>query len=415
MEEIMKKKLLSLMLASALALGVAGGLSACGPEPAPEVPATGITLNRSTMSLDPDSSKGIIPTLEPANATTEIVWTSSDEKIASVKDGLVVGVDSGTATITASVGDYKATCTVTVGDWARYILVGTIQGTNGHVHPEGTIRGDDGVDISGKRWGWDADDATGVTAFKQDATDKHKWTVTLDAEANEEFKFVPAVKQQDGTWIGGGWSGDFGTKKTEDLKENETNTVKGDKGTVTVGPGNGENIKVEADGNYTFTLQMKVGGGVESFSYVRNGDIKGTPPEKEPPIVQTVTPPTEMSTLMLTGTVNGWKPAAVAGNLAFTKGESNTYTLTVVLEKDAQLKIVAAGLNGNNEVQGMGWDGGYNIGGASDITLGTAGGALSLVNAGTSNNMAVGVAGKYTFTITLGADAITGSYTYAAE
>lgn len=44
----------------------------------------------------------------------EIVWTSSDEGIATVANGVVTGVKAGTATITATVGSAQATCAVTV-------------------------------------------------------------------------------------------------------------------------------------------------------------------------------------------------------------------------------------------------------------------------------------------------------------
>ncbi len=246
----MKKKLLSLMLASALALGVVGGLAACNNEPEkPEVPATGIKLDRTTMSITPDDQKGIIATLTPADATTEVVWTSSDEDLVTVKGGLVYAWDSGTVTVTATAGEAKATCTVTVGDWARYALAGTING-------------------------WNASNDTHV--FKQDATDKHKWTIDVNLATTDEFKFVPAVKggkKDDGTdwgadvWHGGGWSGDFGC----DAKK-ENATVKGDSGKLNT---NGsDNIKVETAGNYTITVQMKVGGGIESVTYKRNGDVK---------------------------------------------------------------------------------------------------------------------------------------------
>ena len=48
------------------------------------------------------------------NADSDIVWSTSDKKIATVDDGIVYGVDVGTAIITATVGETKASCTVTV-------------------------------------------------------------------------------------------------------------------------------------------------------------------------------------------------------------------------------------------------------------------------------------------------------------
>lgn len=45
-----------------------------------------------------------------------VVWSSSDEKVATVKDGVVTPKAAGTATITATVGNFTATCKVTVVD-----------------------------------------------------------------------------------------------------------------------------------------------------------------------------------------------------------------------------------------------------------------------------------------------------------
>ena len=43
---------------------------------------------------------------------SDITWTSSDPAVATVEDGKVVGVDRGTCTITATIGDQTATCLV---------------------------------------------------------------------------------------------------------------------------------------------------------------------------------------------------------------------------------------------------------------------------------------------------------------
>jgi hypothetical protein len=43
-----------------------------------------------------------------------VTWTSSDEKVATVLGGIILGIADGTATITASVGGASATCIVNV-------------------------------------------------------------------------------------------------------------------------------------------------------------------------------------------------------------------------------------------------------------------------------------------------------------
>ena len=79
------------------------------------VPATGITLNHSTLSLAVGGSVALTATLTPENATDAVVWSSNNTEIAEVSNnGTVTAKALGTATITATVGSYTATCEVTV-------------------------------------------------------------------------------------------------------------------------------------------------------------------------------------------------------------------------------------------------------------------------------------------------------------
>ena len=80
-----------------------------------DVPATGVTLSETVLSLTEGESATLTATVEPENATDKaIVWTSSDNAVATVKNGVVTAVKAGTATITAACGSAKAECTVTV-------------------------------------------------------------------------------------------------------------------------------------------------------------------------------------------------------------------------------------------------------------------------------------------------------------
>ena len=77
----------------------------------------------SGISLDPtaiDTYVGAAPVeitavIAPANASNKnIIWTSSDENVATVDNGVVTGVGAGTATITATTEDGGFTATATV-------------------------------------------------------------------------------------------------------------------------------------------------------------------------------------------------------------------------------------------------------------------------------------------------------------
>ena len=84
---------------------------------APIVKVTGVTLNKSTMSLVATAEETLTATVVPENATNKAVtWSTSNDKVAAVADGKVTAVAPGKATITVTTvdGSHTATCEVTV-------------------------------------------------------------------------------------------------------------------------------------------------------------------------------------------------------------------------------------------------------------------------------------------------------------
>ena len=82
-----------------------------------EVPAIGITLDKTSVTLYSNTTPNTVTltaTVQPDNTTDTVAWSSSDESVATVNNGVVTAVANGTATITAKAGDQTATCTVTV-------------------------------------------------------------------------------------------------------------------------------------------------------------------------------------------------------------------------------------------------------------------------------------------------------------
>lgn len=78
---------------------------------------TGVTLNKSTMSLVATAEETLTATVAPENATNKAVtWSTSNDKVAAVADGKVTAVAPGEAVITATTADggFTATCKVTV-------------------------------------------------------------------------------------------------------------------------------------------------------------------------------------------------------------------------------------------------------------------------------------------------------------
>lgn len=78
-------------------------------------PATGIALNKTALSLTAGGSEQLNATVEPADTTDTVKWSSNKPEIAKVDStGKVTAVAAGEAVITAKAGDKTATCTVTV-------------------------------------------------------------------------------------------------------------------------------------------------------------------------------------------------------------------------------------------------------------------------------------------------------------
>ena len=83
-----------------------------------KVEVTGITLEKTKLSIGKGGKSQLVAKVTPENATDkELVFTSSDKKIATVtSDGLIKAKKVGKCVITVSTkdGKYNATCKVTV-------------------------------------------------------------------------------------------------------------------------------------------------------------------------------------------------------------------------------------------------------------------------------------------------------------
>ena len=117
----MKRKLfitlcISVMLAFCLCFSVACFDFGCAPEE--EITNGKISLSSTSIQMEVYETATLKATLKDIDG--EVVWSSSDQTIATVSNGEISAKKVGVATITASVGDLSATTTVTVND-AGYI------------------------------------------------------------------------------------------------------------------------------------------------------------------------------------------------------------------------------------------------------------------------------------------------------
>ncbi|MDR0421248.1 MAG: Ig-like domain-containing protein [Prevotellaceae bacterium] len=118
-------------------------ISACGsddPAPTPNPPGgqtvavTGVSLNKTTMSIVRGRSETLTATVAPENATNKAVtWATSNAQVATVSNGAVTAVATGSATITVTTadGNRTATCVVTVVNPEYDVYVaGSVRGSN---------------------------------------------------------------------------------------------------------------------------------------------------------------------------------------------------------------------------------------------------------------------------------------------
>ncbi|MCE2617272.1 Ig-like domain-containing protein [Bacteroidaceae bacterium 14-104] len=82
-----------------------------------DVKATGISLSSTKLTLVKGTTETLVAKVLPEDVTNkDVTWASSDNKIATVKDGAITAVNGGNVVITATSldGNFKATCNVAV-------------------------------------------------------------------------------------------------------------------------------------------------------------------------------------------------------------------------------------------------------------------------------------------------------------
>jgi len=105
----MKKPLLIIAVAMLLIIVTMG----CKKDKA----VTGVTLDKSNLTLEVGKTENLTATIQPNDATNKAVsWVSSNPVVASVVQGKITAIAEGTATITVTTtdGGYTAECVVTV-------------------------------------------------------------------------------------------------------------------------------------------------------------------------------------------------------------------------------------------------------------------------------------------------------------
>ncbi len=173
----------------------------------PKVAVNSVTLSQTAASMTVGGETlTLTPTVLPADATDKTVtWTTSDESVATVADGVVTAVAAGTATITATANDgsgVTGTCTVTVTDPAtKYNLT---VGKSEHGSVAFTVGGNPATQAK-------KDDVVTVTVTPEDGYSAENMTVraftSWEAGTARRMNRAPGLlgdidvtKQENGTW-----------------------------------------------------------------------------------------------------------------------------------------------------------------------------------------------------------------------
>lgn len=78
------------------------------------IPCTSLSLSASTLAMTMTGSTATLTaSVTPSNTTDAVTWATSNANIATVANGVITQHGVGSVTITATCGNFSATCTVT--------------------------------------------------------------------------------------------------------------------------------------------------------------------------------------------------------------------------------------------------------------------------------------------------------------
>ena len=117
-------------------------LFACTQEEPAPIRVESIELDSEELELIEGNSISLVATILPEDAENQnVIWSSSNKAVASVKDGEVTAVSVGEATITAKSedGGKKATCVVTVNPKHISVTALSLDKTEVEMNPDDKV------------------------------------------------------------------------------------------------------------------------------------------------------------------------------------------------------------------------------------------------------------------------------------
>ena len=214
------------------------------------VPCTGIVLDKNELAFTGNGTQTITATVTPIDTTDPVVWVSSNPYVASiVVDGNVCtvrAISNGSATITATCGEYAENCVVTVAGVETnnplYPFVnGTVKLTDNSGSKVGTLTVSDGNHINAIRnYGWLCINI-GMTAELPEAATKGANKTNIENLSNALFSLKA------------------GDVVTTNLKYTESNAHAGKTAVFVVKAGGTETMNFYPDtaGDISYTLTVE--------------------------------------------------------------------------------------------------------------------------------------------------------------
>ena len=168
-----------------------GGFTATCKVTVKPVAVTGITLDRSEVSMKVGDMIVLTPTIQPENATDQAVtWSSSNPTTVKVENGKLTALQEGSATITAKCGNKTATCTVTVqkaditAESVTLDLSSMELAVGGTARLTATVKPDEAT-VKTVQWS-SSDDSVATVAADGTVTAVKEGTATITAKCGEK-------------------------------------------------------------------------------------------------------------------------------------------------------------------------------------------------------------------------------------
>jgi 2',3'-cyclic-nucleotide 2'-phosphodiesterase (5'-nucleotidase family) len=166
---------------------------------------TGVMIDKSTLNIKVGQTDTLVATVLPENATNKnVIWSSSDESVATVNDGIVTAVGPGTATIKVITvdGNFTAAATalivqpvtgVILNSAKLDIRIGNSQILTATVLPQ---------NVSNKKVEWKSSDESVATVFDGVVTALTKGTATITVTTADGNYSANAVVNVSASFIG---------------------------------------------------------------------------------------------------------------------------------------------------------------------------------------------------------------------